>query len=179
MRLLLFRFLKLFIISIVSSLPFLVLQVVNIQIGIILLISFLIFLALTGYDAYYFRFEYFEKWDYLKGMIIPYLLLFGACLFTFFKGISVLFNTLFLPFRFAECFGLKTLLSVIVVFVFLLVITSVLALLGEHEVTSFLESVRYEEELSGKAVIKIKNPKNTIIAIKPTIIQGFPSIFPN
>ena len=148
MLFLLFRFLKLFVITVISSLPFLVLQVVDVQVGIILLVSILIFLPLVGYDAYYFRFEYFEKWDYLKGMIIPYMLLFGAAVFTFFKGSSILFNTFFLPFRFAESFGLKTISSVVVTLLFVFVITTILALLGEREVTGFLESVRYEEELS-------------------------------
>lgn len=141
------RTVKLLIISVISSLPFALIQVRAIDVEVLFLISFAVFLLLTVRDAYVFPFDFWEEVGIVRGVLLPYICLFGLSLICFSTCSSFIFNFLFLPLRFAENFELKTVTSMISVFAFVLIVALAVSSFGYRAAKKeFYENLYYDEE---------------------------------
>ncbi len=125
-----YRVLRFFLTSIACSLPIYLGYVIKISDYGILYISFLLFILATGIEAYRFSFLFWQIQDFYFGQLIPL----GIYAFTGFLGSlvfpPVVFNRIFLPLRFAGCFGLKTTESVWVISLVFAGITAILRFFG-------------------------------------------------
>lgn len=143
------RTIKLLIMSAISSLPFALMQLMKINSRIVLLISFVLFFLLAIWDAYTFPFDFWQEVNSFEGVVLPYLCVFCVAFVCFLNLKSFIFNFIFLPFRFAECFGdeIKTATSVIVVFLFVLAVSWIVSLFSYRTAQrEFYEYVYPDEE---------------------------------
>ena len=132
--------------SIVCSLPIYLVYMMTIKNSIILLVSFVIFVFVIGFDAYRFSYFFWEKKDYFLGQLLPvfiYMVMgFLTCLI--FK--PVVFNRIFLPLRFAGCIGITTIKSIGIVSIVLMIFVSILSFLGARSGYAYYMTVRQDED---------------------------------
>ena len=125
-----FRLLRLVITGIFCSLPIYLGYVITITDNGILFLSFLAFVVATAIDAYRFSFAFWQVEDYFIGQLFPLIIYvvmgFAACL----SFHPVLFNRIFLPLRFAGCLGMRTIESIAIVSIFVIVMVTVLRIFG-------------------------------------------------
>lgn len=123
-----FRLLVLLITSAVCSLP--------IQLGNaatsegVLALAFFAFVIAIGIDTYRFSFALWKIQDYFIGQLLPLFLYIALGLWTCRTFRPVVFNRIFLPLRFAGCFHLTTMESIVVVGLVFIVIVTGLRFLG-------------------------------------------------
>ncbi len=124
------RTVKLLIISVISSLPFAIMQVIRIDSKVTILISFILFLLLAARDAYVFSYNSWEETGAFEGVILPYLFVLCISIICFFTLPAFIFNFILLPIRFAECFGVKTIISIVIISLFMGLFSWAISLLG-------------------------------------------------
>jgi len=119
-----YRLLRLIITSIICSLPIYLGYFVSIQDKGILLLSFIAFVVATGIDTYYFSFTFWKIRDYYLGLLLPLVIYNVMGFLTCLVSRPIVFNRIFLPLRFAGCFGMRTIESIVVIsMVFILIVT--------------------------------------------------------
>ena len=139
-----FRMLRIIITSIVCSLPIFLLELISIRDSGVLFISFLAFVIASGIDAYFFSVCYWKRIDYFYGQLIPLVIyiIVALCVYHLFQ--PIVFNLLFLPFRFLESFGFRTIESIFVIALFLIIIITILRFLGVR--TAKIHMNMYEDD---------------------------------
>ena len=126
------RLIRLMITSIICSLPIYFGYVVTISDNNILLLSFVFFIVLTGIDAYRFSFNFWKIRDCFSGIILPVVVYDFLGFITVLSFKPVIFNRIFLPLRFADCFGMKTGESVLIISICVIVMVTVLSFIGSR-----------------------------------------------
>ena len=121
-----FRLLRLIITSVICSLPIYLKYLVTISDNAILLLSFILFVVAIGIDAYFFSFDFWKIQDYYFGHLLPLVIYIAMGFLTCLSFKPVVFNRIFLPLRFAGCFGMKTIESIVIVSMAVIVIVTVL-----------------------------------------------------
>ncbi len=141
-----FRLLRFLITSVACSLPIYLANYTVITDNGILLLSFIAFVLLTCIDAYRFSFDYWERVDYYLGILLP-LLIYIIISFLFWLVFPpAVFNRIFLPLRFALCFGMKTIESIVIVGIAFIVIVTVLRFFGARAGRLFSNNFAEKEE---------------------------------
>ena len=126
-----FRLIRLLVTSVVCSLPiYLGSSGVVTASEVVLGLAFFVFVVVTGMDTYRFSISFWKIQDYLIGQLLPLFLYIGLGFLTCLTARPVVFNRIFLPLRFAGCFRLRTLPSIVVVGLILVVIVTALRFLG-------------------------------------------------
>lgn len=127
---LLFRLLRLVITSILCSLPIYLQYVGTIPDNVILFLSFIAFVIATGIDTYRFSSIFWKIQGYYFGQLLPlgiYIILsFLTCL----VFPPAVFNRIFLPLRFAGGFGMRTIESIGLISIVVIVIVTILRFFG-------------------------------------------------
>ena len=126
-----FRLIVLLITSVVCSLPIHLgnAGVIATSEGVLVL-AFSVFVIVTGIDAYRFSFTFWKIQDYFTGQLLPLLLYIALGFLTCLTFRPAVFNRIFLPLRFANCFQLETIESIVVVGLGLIVVVTGLRFLG-------------------------------------------------
>ncbi len=133
------RLLRLFITSVLCSLPIHLVRVADLILisgkvlftdRVILALSFIAFIIAIGIDAYRFSFVFFNIRDYFLGQLLPLVTYIAAGFLICLNFPPVVFNRIFLPLRFVYFFGMKTIESIGIVALALLLLITVLRLLG-------------------------------------------------
>ncbi len=125
------RFIRLFVISIISSLPIVLLAVYfNLSSDVLLIISFIIFAAAVAMDTFIFSMYYRFKQDCIFGVLIPYAVYILISVVAYFFIKPLVYNYAFLPLRGMEFFNMRSAYSIITVHIFLIVILFVFHRLG-------------------------------------------------
>lgn len=141
-----FRLLRFLITGIICSLPIYFDSLGVVKDNGILFISFMAYVFIMGYDTYNFSFTFWEKKHYYLGLLLPlgiYIIMgFLTCLFL----PPVVFNRIFLPLRFAGGFGLRTIESIPVISMIIIVVLTVLRFFGARAGRLFLDNFLEEEE---------------------------------
>ncbi len=141
-----FRLLRLMITSIICSLPIYLGYLVTIPDNGILFLSFFAFVIAIGFNTYIFSFDFCEMKYYYIGLLLPlviYIVMgFLACL----CFPPVVFNRIFLPLRFAGCFGMRTIESIAVISVVFIVMVTALRFWGARSGYLFYEMDSEENE---------------------------------
>lgn len=125
-----FRLLRFLITSIICSLPIYLGYLGVISDNGILFISFVAFVVIMGIDAYRFSFTFWERKHYSLGLLLPlgiYIVM-GFLIWLAFP--PIVFNRIFLPLRFTLAFGMRTIVSIVIVSVIVIVTVTVLRFLG-------------------------------------------------
>ena len=142
LRSLFFRLLRLVITSILCSLPIYLGYLVTITNNGILFLSFIAFVIATGIDAYRFSFAAWKIQDYFLCRLLPLVMYIVMGFLTCLVFPPVVFNRIFLPLRFAGCFGMKTIESIPVIGIAFIVIVTVLRFFGAR--SGYLRYKRYK-----------------------------------
>lgn len=124
------RWLRLMITGVVCSLPLYLKYMMTLNNNIIIFISLLIFVSVIGFDAYRFSYMFWKKRDYLLGQILPLLTYIITAYLTCMVFKPIVFNRIFLPLKFAECFGMKNVVSIGIVSAVLMIIVTILSFFG-------------------------------------------------
>ena len=135
-----FRLLSLLTASILCSLSIYLAYTGIITDNGILLLSFIAFIITTGVEAYRFSFVFWKKEDYFLGQLLPLVVYIIMGFLTCLLLPPVVFNRIFLPLRFAGCFGMRTNESIIVIGIVLIVIVTVLRFFGARSGYLFYET---------------------------------------
>ncbi len=125
-----FRLLRLIISSVICSLPIYLGYLVTIPDNAILFLSFIAFIIATGTDAYHFSFAFWKIQDYYLGQLLPLVIYIVVGFLTCLIFPPVVFNRIFLPLRFAGCFGMRTIVSIPIVSMAFIVIVTTLRFFG-------------------------------------------------
>lgn len=96
----------------------------------VLFLSFITFVIATGIDTYLFSFVFYKIRDYFLGQLLPLVIYIVMGFLTCLIFQPVVFNRIFLPLRFAGCFGMRTIESIAVIGIAFIVIVTVLRFLG-------------------------------------------------
>lgn len=140
------RLLRLMITSIICSLPIYLGYLVTIPDNGILFLSFITFVVITGDEAYRFSFDYWEIKHYYIGQLLPLVIYIVMGFLTCWLFTPVVFNRIFLPLRFAGCFGMRTIESIAVISVVFIVIVTALRFGGARSGYLFYEMSSEENE---------------------------------
>ena len=141
-----FRLSKLLITSIICSLPIYLGYLEVITDNGILFLSFLAFVVAISVDAYRFSFTFWEIQDYCLGQLLPLVIYIAMGFLTCLIFQPVVFNRIFLPLRFARCFGMRTIESIAIVAIAVIVIVTVLRFLGARSGYLFFDEFVEDEE---------------------------------
>ena len=125
----LLRLLKILITSIICSLAIYLGFFIAIPDNGILLLSFLAFVATTGINVYCFTFDYWEK-KYFLDQFLPYVIYIVMGFLTYLFLPLYVFNRIFLPLRFAGCFGYRISESIAITSAAFVVIIIAIRLIG-------------------------------------------------
>ena len=127
---LLFRWLRLMITSVLCSLPIYLEYVVVISDNLILFLSFIAFVVAVGIDAYQFSSIYWKRQAYYVGQFSPLALYSVVGFLTCLIFPPAVFNRIFLPLRFAGCFGMQTMGSIVLVSIIVIMLVTGLRFCG-------------------------------------------------
>ncbi len=141
-----FRLSRLLITSIICSLPIYLGYLEVITDNGILFLSFLAFVVAISVDAYCFSFTFWEIQDYCLGQLLPLVIYIAMGLLTCLISRPVVFNRIFLPLRFAGCFGMRTIESIAIVAIAVIVIVTVLRFFGARSGYLFFDEFAEDEE---------------------------------
>lgn len=128
------RFLRLFITGVIPSTILCLLRFVKDEVpdSGILFLSFVVFTILVGFDAFRFSVIFWKKEDYFMGQLLPFIIYFLFAIMVYGLSFPWLLNILFLPLRFFECFGVKTIYSILISSGVLILIITVLRCVGAY-----------------------------------------------
>lgn len=127
---LLFRWLRLMITSVLCSLPIYLEYVVVISDNLILFLSFIAFAIAVGIDAYQFSSIYWKRQAYYVGQLSPLVVYSVVGFVTCLIFPPTVFNRIFLPLRFAGCFGMQTMGSIVLVSIIVIMLVTGLRFCG-------------------------------------------------
>lgn len=128
------RFLQLFVTGVIPSTILCVLRFVKGEVpdSGILFLSFVVFIILVGIDAFRFSVIFWKKEDYFIGQLLPFIIYFLFAIMIYGLSSPWILNVLFLPLRFFECFGVKTIYSILISGGVLILIITVLRCVGAY-----------------------------------------------
>ncbi len=125
------RFMRLAVIGIICSLPIRLLESGTTgSPGPILILSLLLFTGLTGFDTYAFSKAYWKLPDIIFGIFIPLILYIAFNITSLFWMPASIYNYMFLPFRSAELVCSKSVLSIILINIFIIILSIVLGIIA-------------------------------------------------
>lgn len=125
-----FRLSRYLIISIICSLPIYLGYLVEVSNNNIFFLSFIPFLIAVSIDAYQFSLDFWEINHYFIGLLLPLVIYTVMACLTCLTFPPIVFNRIFLPLRFAGCFGMNTIRSIPVVSGGIIALVTVLRFLG-------------------------------------------------
>ncbi len=125
-----FRLLRFVITSVICSVPIYLGTAGIMEDKGVLFLSFIAFVIATGIDTYRFSFDFYKIWDYFLGQLLPLVIYIVMGFLTCLIFQPVVFNRIFLPLRFAGCFGMITIESISVIGVAFIVIVTAMSFLG-------------------------------------------------
>lgn len=124
------RLLKLVFTSIICSLFIYLGNFLTISDKGILFLSFVTFGVAISIDSYCFSFDFYRIWDYFVGQLLPLVIYIVMGFLTCLAFNPIVFNRIFLPLRFAGCFGMRTIESIAVMGIAFIAIVAVFRFFG-------------------------------------------------
>ena len=116
--------------SILCSLPIYLEYVVVISDNLILFLSFIAFVIAVGIDAYQFSSIFWKRKAYYVGQLLPLVAYSVVGFLTCLLFPPTVFNRIFLPLRFAGCFGMQTMGSIALVSIIVIMLVTGLRFFG-------------------------------------------------